>query len=701
MRSGRVILVGWLMLAAGACGRPLVTGDIPTGSGGAGPAQAASPPLADGGVAPANDAGARDPGDGGLAIPAMLGRIAFQQVAEFTRGACATQTPAGWCWVEPRPQGNYLRDLSSGRPGELWAVGSAGTVLHGLADADWTVAWTLVDVGLTGDLTAVSASADGAVFIGSASGDVVRGDASTGGWTKLAAPGLARVTGLWAASGDEAWAVGNEPTAYHWTGPGGWTAADVGPDGVAAVVGHDATDVWMASDIGHFVHWDGAAFTSGDIAIQTRSNYPWVAKHDLHFDRMGALDDGTIWAAATSSNSDAASWALTGGTWSSANAYTMAGASLAEHWASGIGGTAILVSPYGPDDTNETRLGEGAVLAGRMNDLWAIAGAASRHGAYGTWAPETSLFQQTEYVHVAPNGDVWVTGVDAGWKAQAARWDGTQWSVFPLGAEDSPPFVASNGADVWLANTSLWHWSGGELQELPYPPWPNSRSTAGWYARQVFAVPGAVWILVTPTQGGTSTLLRTDGKTWRFVPVPVGYQPAFGGTGLRGTSDRDLWLVTGLSVFHYDGQSWSAPVVLPGSGRPLAAGRRRCLGGALPLRRRVLDGDRARRQPRRDLHDVGRRRRRRLGADEHRPPSFRRTDLVGAGAAAERGLLVRALGDQLRRPLDWRIRRHHPRCPTGRRGVALATCELRVVPGRARAVGPTAPTNPLNTTDSP
>jgi ligand-binding sensor domain-containing protein len=80
-------------------------------------------------------------------------------------------------------------------------------------------------------------------------------------------------------------------------------------------------------------------------------------------------------------------------------------------------------------------------------------------------------------------------------------------------------------------------------------------------------VPSAVWILGTATEAGTSALLRADGKTWRAVPLPVGYQPAFGGTGLRGTSDQDLWLVTGLSVFHYDGQSWSAPVVLPGSGQ--------------------------------------------------------------------------------------------------------------------------------------
>ena len=424
----------------------------------------------------------------------------------------------------------------------------------------------------------MSASADGAVFIGSAAGDVLRGDASTGGWTKLAAPGLARVTGLWAASSDDAWAVGSEPTVYHWTGAGGWTAADVGPDGASAVVGRDATDVWMASELGHSVHWDGTTFTGGDIAVQWRSTYPWDAKHDLHFDRMGLLDDGTIWAAATSSNLDAACWALDGGAWSSANAYTIAGASLAEHWATGIIGSAIFVSPYGPDSTNQTYLGDGAVLAGRASDLWAIASRASRHGAYDGWEPATSLFQEAEYVHVAANGDVWVTGLDSGWKALAARWDGAHWSLFPIGIQNDPPVAASNGTDVWLANTSLWHWRGNALEQLPYPISPTSLSAPVWYSRHLFAVPGAVWVLGNDTQGGNAALLRTDGKTWRFVPLPAGYRPASAGIGFAGTSDRDLWLVSDLSVFHYDGLAWSGPVILPGSGQfgirdiwPLAA----------------------------------------------------------------------------------------------------------------------------------
>lgn len=580
MRSAGVALGGWLVLVVGACGRPLGAGGSAAPSGGGSPAPDAAPRPAAGGGAPGQDGGAPDAGDDGGSVAATTGMIIYPEIAPYTHDTCSARTPAGWCWVEPRPQGNALADLSSPRAGELWAVGSAGTVLHGIVTGYEAVDWTLVDVGLASDLTAVSASADGAVFIGSASGEIVRGDATAGGWTELPAPGLARVTGLWAASGDDAWAVGAEPTAYHWTTAGGWTAADASPDGVVAVIGRAVNDVFMASELGHAVHWDGTTFAAaGDILPGAPStNAGSNAGSDAGSSPqepiswlMGMLADGTIWAASSGLSSDSSysgsAWVLSGGSWSPASAYTLAGDSLTDYWAAGYRGNAIAASPGGPDAADETFLGDVPILAGRMSDLWAIAGTTARHGSY-SWDPVTSLFLETDYVHVAASGDVWVTGVrDPDWKAQAARWDGAQWSLYAMTDMGEPPIAASNGTDVWLAATSLWHWNGGTLDELPYPTSPTFPAV-GWTARQLVAVPGAVWILGYGVPGVNSALLRTDGKTWRSVPLPASYAgPGNYESGLAGTSDRDLWLVEGLSVFHYDGQSWSDPVVLPGSGQ--------------------------------------------------------------------------------------------------------------------------------------
>ncbi len=557
------VRVGWAVLVAGGC----VAG---VGASGCAPPIRADasgvPPQADA-AAGSQDAGGTQNPDGGEAFtaPVTTGTRIDPQVPPYAIDACATRTRDGWCWVTPRPQGSALADLSSPRSGEMWAVGAGGTVLHGVVNPLASADWALVDVGVASDLTAVSEAADGTVFIGSNAGDVVRGDAS-GGWTMLPAPGLARITGLWGASRDEAWAAGNEATIYHWTGPGGWRAADVGPDAVTAVVGRAANDVWMASEIGRSVHWDGAAFTIGDIAIQQRSDF-YTAKHDLYFSRMGLLDDGTLWAAAKSATGDGDGWALSDGAWSSANAYTMAGASLADHWAGGIQGNAIHVSPLGPDYIDDTFIGYGLVLAGHENDRWAIAGPGARHGAYGDWDPVTTFFQQTAYVHAAPSGDVWLTGIGTqDESALAARWDGAHWSLFPMLNVASPPTVTSNGSDVWLASTSLWHWNGGALQELPFPTSPPFPS-AGWYATSLVATPDAVWLLGDRAPAGSPALLRYDGRSWRVVPLPAGYTPDGDGSALRGTSDGDLWLITRLTVYHYDGLAWSAPTVWPGSGQ--------------------------------------------------------------------------------------------------------------------------------------
>lgn len=42
---------------------------------------------------------------------------------------CSGAAQTGWCWQQPLPQGNLLRDYA-GNGAKLWAVGDAGTILH-------------------------------------------------------------------------------------------------------------------------------------------------------------------------------------------------------------------------------------------------------------------------------------------------------------------------------------------------------------------------------------------------------------------------------------------------------------------------------------------------------------------------------------------------------------------------------------------
>ena len=96
------------LLAAGACGggQPATSQSADAGTGGDA-ADAAD--TGTGGAADAGDAGARDD------APTQEGA-----------GVCS---PAGWCWVNPTPQGDSLAGVWGTGADDVWAVGM-GTVLH-------------------------------------------------------------------------------------------------------------------------------------------------------------------------------------------------------------------------------------------------------------------------------------------------------------------------------------------------------------------------------------------------------------------------------------------------------------------------------------------------------------------------------------------------------------------------------------------
>jgi hypothetical protein len=562
MFSGGDMRLAWVVVVgagvAGGCG---MMAHPATGEGAGGTGGAVMPGAGGGGSFDGGDGGSDEDG----VLPPAGARI-LPAVAVALPDICGARTPDGWCWVSPRPQGIPLSDASSPRDGELWAVGANGTVLHAAAGGFWN----LVDAGLTAGLTAVSATADGAVWVGSYDGDVARGDATGGVWDRLPRPGLVRVTGLWAAGRDEAWAVGAETTAYHWTAAAGWTAYDLGMDGVAAVTGRAADDVWAATMIGHYARWDGARWTSGDIEIQSRGEYPWETKEDLYFSRMGVLDDGTIWSSAVSTHDNAAAYVLPagGGAWIRSAAYALAGAGIADHWASGASGAVIRVSPFGPDATDEIQVGERPLLVGRADDVWAVAGSSVRHFSSGGWDQAASLFAQTYYVAATSPVDVWASGQGpTTWRAQIAHWDGARWTTFALGDDviNPPALAAGAGGAAWFASSSLWRWDGRQVDEIPYPP--ELLPMPSWSASNVVATPGGnVWVLGS-TLGGHEALLRFDGRRWHPAALPASLVMTGPGIGFRGSSDRDLWILVGAgTTFHFDGDRWSDPIVLPPGG---------------------------------------------------------------------------------------------------------------------------------------
>ena len=118
----------------------------------------------------------------------------------------------------------------------------------------------------------VTAIAPNDLLLAGEAGEVHRFDGNTLTLMDAGVPADATLFGIWAASDDEAWAVGgsfsssgSKRVIRHLSG-GQWVSVD-SPADVAAettyfkVWGAGASDVWIVGDGGVVLHWDGSALT--------------------------------------------------------------------------------------------------------------------------------------------------------------------------------------------------------------------------------------------------------------------------------------------------------------------------------------------------------------------------------------------------------------------------------------------------------
>src|SRR5262249_11683605 len=117
----------------------------------------------------------------------------------------------GWCWSNPVPQGNTLRDMWGAAPDDVWAVGVAGTILR----------WN-----------------------GSS-------------WNRRASGRTAPPLGVWGASAMDVWAVGAAGTILHWDGAA-WSAVESGTTQALSRVWGASDQAVFAAGAGVILRWDGA-----------------------------------------------------------------------------------------------------------------------------------------------------------------------------------------------------------------------------------------------------------------------------------------------------------------------------------------------------------------------------------------------------------------------------------------------------------
>lgn len=205
---------------------------------------------------------------------------------------------AGWCWENPGPQGNDLRDLW-GINGKLWAVGKSGTILYfdgeiwrgqesntfaalgaiwGTAENDiWTAgaertlahfdgtAWTVMspppvprEVVLRAGLTLPN----GQQLIVGTDGTILTFDGQN--WQREPSGTLSHLYSVYAA-GDFIIAAGDKDTLLQRdVATGAWAALThpSGADVLNTIWGDGISSIWVAGNHSTLLHYDGKTWTT-------------------------------------------------------------------------------------------------------------------------------------------------------------------------------------------------------------------------------------------------------------------------------------------------------------------------------------------------------------------------------------------------------------------------------------------------------
>jgi hypothetical protein len=440
---------------------------------------------------------------------------------------------------------------------DAWAVGDGGTIVR------WDgLRWSVVSSPVSADLNSVFGSAADDVWAVGKQGTFVHWDGAV--WASVAAASAAgaSMTGLWAASRTQVWAVG-DAGILQWDGVA-WTKVE----GFAmwGIWGANANDVWAVgqSDSWEYpvgrtshAHWDGKTWT---FVPEPKTDWPSFTSADSLFTVWGT-GRGDVWATTNTAANSLAHF--DGTTWSSVpftdNPTVLSNA----HLGGGVGNAVFATSNVGIGQFDGTGwvLRSNGILGSFsgiwMNspaDGWAITGNSVAHWNGSAWSiaatptPSTYLYA----IHGTADNDVWAVG----YGGVVIHWDGATWTSTKI---DGVTYVqsvwASNPRDVWVTASE----QGAESKVLHYDgaAWTVAMVSMGDRVGSVWgAAANDVWVAAD-----SGNVLHWDGAVWTTTEASVRFLGQ-----ISGSSSHDVWLPgyaqDGGKIVHWDGTSWTSS---PGS----------------------------------------------------------------------------------------------------------------------------------------
>jgi hypothetical protein len=510
----------------------------------------------------------------------------------------------GFCWENPKPVGNRLSDAVVVAPGELWAVGDAGTIVRraggsfslvasGTTRNLYGLAGTASDLyavgeagtilhgvsgvfsaepsGVSTDLNDVWTSGSAAFAVGNG-GVILRRGAS---WTTDASNTAVDLRGVWGQSTSDIWAVGNSGTVVRYNGAS-WSAMMPGvfSGGILRQVVGSGGTVYIDDSAGGIFAYNGSfsltrrVVTDDLYGMAVVSGTPFIAGNNnggmvLRYNGTAWVSDGTgvdgfravsgsgtndLWAvgeAGTIWQSDGSPWQPRSiGTAVALNSvYAQDGQNV---WAVGSGGA---IMRYNGSFFNLESPATSAILYGisgtSSSDVWAVgAGGVILHYDGANWlAKQSGTTQTLRAVHALSASRVYAVG-DGG---TVVAWDGTSWTTMATGTTASLRGVwAASSSEIWAVGElgRVLRSSGGAFSQIT--PSPATSATIGgvWGS-----APGDLWITAD------TTLYHYQAGTFTQVNPP---SPVSGLRGIFGNNASDIY-ATGTAgvLLRYNGVSWS------------------------------------------------------------------------------------------------------------------------------------------------
>ncbi|MBI5136812.1 MAG: hypothetical protein HZA24_05680 [Nitrospirae bacterium] len=453
--------------------------------------------------------------------------------------AIAPRGPEPFAWAHPLPQGDNLLGMAGSAPGNLWAVGDKGRILHFDGRR-----WTRQDTAATDYLAGVWAAPSGAAFVTGYNGRVLHFDGSR--WENHPTGVSNDFNGIWGSGPDDVFAVADRGVIFHWDGRC-WARQDSGTENLFfGVWGSGPADVWAVGGRGNVAHYDGLRWQPVDVGV------------DAHFVSVWGTGPDNVYIA----GDGGVLLHRTGGAWTREALDTdtllrwIWGTGPADAWVAGDDGVVRHFDGHAwrPVDIGTAQAVRGGWAADGVNGLVGDDGLLMA-GAGTALAPART----GPFADLAATAGDWAVGTGGSVLRRDA--DG-RWRPEEMGAQDTLGAVAAlaDGRVLAAERATLWLRDGRGWRTLANPAALPVRAIRAWNERAVAV-----------TELGT--LLTFDGTAWAPLPGPMDGTPETPETlrsgtangpgapalfGLGGRAPDDLWLVGPAGrAFHFDGRAWA------------------------------------------------------------------------------------------------------------------------------------------------